>query len=221
MSSNAWSVSSFSGSLVVGMSACGRSLIANMDPGYFFRAPGVFGEFHSEVVHRLNGRPAMEESIPRMTQAMQPWLQGQMGRSVFDIALALKNTPTGDGKNLLDHSLLVIGFEAGTNTHDSRALTVYTIGGAAGRMKTGFYIDASQPNQNYGYQAGVMSYHLMTPELNRKGLPYVNFLNTICAAAGLSPDRYELNSGQGFFRYAQEANPAIPPGAVLSPVLNL
>ncbi|MGA0164028.1 MAG: hypothetical protein ACO3LE_07260, partial [Bdellovibrionota bacterium] len=181
--------------LALATAACGRSLIANMNPGYFIREPNSFGEFHSEVVHRLNGRPVLDEAVPRMAQAMQPWLQGQMGRSVFDIALALKNTPAGDGKNLLDHSLLVIGFEAGTNTHDSRGLTIYTIGGAAGRMKTGFYIDASQQNQSYGYNPNVMSYPLMTSELNRKGLPYINFLNTICAAAGLSPDRYELNSG--------------------------
>jgi hypothetical protein len=210
--------------LALATAACGRSVFANSNPSRFAIEPGIFGDFHIQVVHSMSSRPPVEECLSKMTQAMQPWLRNQMGRSVFDIALALKNTPAGDGKNLLDHSLLVVAFEAGTYTHESQGITVYTIGGASGRLKTGFYIDASQQNQTYGYGAQTMSYPFMTPELNRKGIPYINFLNTICAAAGLSPNRYELNSGQGFFRFSQpnlEANPPISPGAILSPVLNL
>ena len=199
---------------------CSRPLIVNMNPGHFVLEPTQFGGFHKEVVHRLSSRPPLDEALPRL-QVMQDWVGKQMSRSVFELALALKNTPTGDGKNLLDHSLIVIGFEAGTFTHNSRCLTLYTIGGAGGRLKCGFYVDATQPNQSYNYAGGIMNYPLMSPALNRKGLPFVNFLNTICRAAGLPPERYEVETGKGFFRYGHEASPPILSSAVLSPILNI
>lgn len=210
--------------MALAAASCGRAVISNMNAGTFTRAPRLFGGFHAELAHFITSNNNVEERVRRMKLGYTPWIRNQLGRSVFDLALALKNTPAGDGKNLLDHSLIVVAMEAGPRTHQGRGLTLFTIGGASGRLKTGLYVDASQAGEEYSYGGGterIKSDPLMESQFHRRGLPLQNLLNTICVAAGLSPDRYELNPGQGFFRFSQEANPPIPPGAILNPVLNL
>jgi hypothetical protein len=98
----------------------------------------------------------------------------------------------GDGTTILDNALVHWTQESGQTTHESIDSPVITAGGAAGRLRTGQYIDYRNRSVEIGepYQG--------TPVVLHPGLLHQQYLGNVLQAMGLSPGEYDLGGGGGY-----------------------
>jgi hypothetical protein len=106
--------------------------------------PGMPSDAHDFVAHKDSGDP----NIARIFTEIKKWYTV----IVSDLASRLSKMPAGDGKSVLDNSLVVWGNEIATGPHGMNGIPIVLLGGAAGKLrKTGYVVDSgAQPHQRLG-----------------------------------------------------------------------
>jgi hypothetical protein len=162
--------------------ACGASRVAVYGYGGTERLSDYPGsDWHQEVAHQW------------FADQPQKWL-AQSYRGVFEklfvyLAAKLDALDDGDGKTVLDNTLMGWSQECCMSTHDSFSIPVVTFGGAAGRVKTGRYIDYRKTNET------AFRINDTLPAQTSLGVLYGQFLANAMQSMGLTPAEYELWSG--------------------------
>lgn len=118
--------------------------------------------------------------------AISKWIAA----NVFGRFVQQLDVPEADGKTFLDNSLLVWGNELGYEHYNTDIMTL-TAGGAGGAMRTGYYCDYIDWNQNYANP--IDNWGVLIP-----GLPHNRLLVTALQAMGLKPSDYERNGNPGY-----------------------
>ena len=171
--------------------ACGTSSIATMHCNDTF---SMFqGEWHPDVAHQASLTDAVSQTILR--EAHQDFFE-----SVFlDLANKLDAIDDGDGRSVLDNTLMMWTQECGSLTHLSYSIPIVTAGSVAGQWSTGRYLDyrnLSVTKENWN-----------NPKLNQNpGLIYNQWLGNVLDAMGLSAPTYERGGvgGYGHLRIGDE-----------------
>jgi hypothetical protein len=204
--------------LVFAVSTCEKPVVFTTNGGDLADRYNQFGDFHENVAHFVSNRNNYTDPqrITRLNEAMLPWNRDVIHNLFFALSKKLKDTPVAGGGNLLDQSLLMFLPECGAETHQSFNLSIATAGKAAGRWRSGYYVhalDARTTRRDFGNRVD----DPLQQNYRHLGLPFINVLNTVCEAAGLTTSDYELQAGNGFGRYqfvesGREAGqrPAIP-----------
>lgn len=174
--------------LVLALS-CGLSRIVALHVNMTFS--DFAGDWHQEVAHQSNQEDGIRQAV--LWQSFQRFFAG----AVVDLAAKLDAVDTGDGKTLLDHSMLVWQQECGNRTHDSNTMPVIGFGSAGGAIRTGIHCD---------YR------HLDTPfspndaEKTYPGLLWHQWLGTVLQAMGVPKTEWEnptVNGGYPDYNYAR------------------
>lgn len=221
---------------------CSRPVIASIavDAEYMMQfADPLPGDYHHDYYHYVSEQ-ANDLTTRRARlfggsggHAILPFTKAVLESTFMALARRLRDTSNGAGGNLLDESLLVWTKESGAVTHNGNNMSAYTLGRAGGRLASGYYWDLLDRR---GGQGGAMwngdfyglgNDPLFADSLEYLGPSYVHVLNTICRAAGLTPQQYALSAGPGgygrFHQYALNpdycSNPSAYPFAQTIPEL--
>lgn len=168
--------------VVVAAFLCGTSRIAVIR---VYEADFVpySGDWHQEVAH--------EYSSPEPQRLLQEANQKAFEHAVLDLAYKL-DVDEGDGKNVLDSTLIQWTQESGDKTHNARSIPVVTIGGAGGTLRTGNYCDYRRKNNAGLIENGYGGY---------SGLLYAQWLATALQTMGLTAQEFqdiEHNAAAGY-----------------------
>jgi hypothetical protein len=170
--------------------ACGASRIGVMGWGDTSSYSDYTGtDWHHDVAHQW------------YLDQQQGWL-AQSYQLVFEqafvyLAAKLDAMDDGNGKTVLDNSLLVWSQESGMETHNSVGVPVVTFGGAAGYLNTGLYCDYrnhASPSIAYAGDAPASSPISTTLKnyVTYPGLLYEQWLATAAQAMSVKPSEFEL-----------------------------
>jgi hypothetical protein len=133
----------------------------------------------------------------------QAWL-AQSYQAVFEqlfvyLAAKLDAIDDGNGRTLLDNSLLVWSQECGMETHGSASVPVVTAGSAAGYFNTGLYCDyrkTTDPSVQISYKADAPDGSTTNPTflnyVTYPGLLYQQWLATAVQSVGVARSEFEL-----------------------------
>lgn len=185
-----------------------QELNALADPSFY----GVFGDYHQDVAHYCSAsghhvqtppgsgnlvfhEHPPEERLKRIRESSMPLFKSMLDNGIVRLAEKLKNTPNGNS-NLLEQSLLVLVGESGVLTHSGCGGHAISVGGANGNWRKNVYVDFQR--QDIAQTWADPAQDVLIAGQERAGLPQAIFLNTICQAAGLSPEEYEKVGGQGY-----------------------
>jgi hypothetical protein len=106
----------------------------------------------------------------------------------LDLAKRMDAMNMGNGKTLLDQSLVAWHQECGNRTHLGINMPIVTFGSAGGYLRTGQYLDYR--NTNKKLDGGDPSWH---------GLVWNQWLGTMMQSMGLAPSEYETQgSAKGY-----------------------
>jgi Protein of unknown function (DUF1552) len=159
---------------------CGTSRIAVIGVADTFSP--FSGDWHQEVAHK-HGLPGPQAIL---TEALRLTFQA----SVLDLAVKLDVEEAG-GFTYLDNTLLQWTQESGQHTHDSPSIPVITFGSAAGRLKTGLYVDYRRQTT----EGRIVQYGRW---FEYAGLPYNRWLATTLQAMGVGPAEWERGGVPGY-----------------------
>jgi hypothetical protein len=141
----------------------------------------IAGDWH-QFAHEADGNAGKRFNF----NAISKWLTN----NVFKALLDRLDVDEGNGKTMLDNSLVVWGNELGL-AHYSTDVQTLMAGGAGGAIKTGYYVDYIDWTQSYANP--IEGWGVLSP-----GLPTNRWLVTILQAMGLSPADYERNGTPGY-----------------------
>jgi hypothetical protein len=171
--------------------ACGASRIGVLGWGDTSAFSDYTGsDWHHDVAHQW------------YLSQPQGWL-AQSYQAVFEqvfvyLAAKLDQMDDGNGKTVLDNTLLVWSQESGMETHTSTGVPVVTFGSAAGYLKTGLYCDYRNdtPSLAIAYAKDAPSGTTLDPALTSyvtyPGLLYEHWLATAVQSMGVPPSEFEL-----------------------------
>ncbi len=152
--------------------ACGATRVGTFGFGGRWFPTGYSGDYHQEVAHQLGNR---ENGIRHRQQ-----LRLFYDRFILPLTEKLDSYPGSQpGSTKLDDCLLAVTPESGFDTHRFKDDTIVTIGGAAGCLQTGKYIDyRNLRSRAYGGEArsrrplpGALRNTLLSTCLEAMGIP--------------------------------------------------
>jgi hypothetical protein len=162
--------------------SCGLSRIA---VGLFDPHLGVWsGDWHQEVAHQAGRVDGERQAI--LWQSYNTFF-----KDIFlDMVTRLDAIDAGQGKTLLDQSMVVWTQEAGPETHNFKDQTIVGFGGANGRLRTGQLVD---------YRNQRLSFERVTtgPIVVRPGLLWHQWLGTVLQTFGIPKSEWELPATNG------------------------
>jgi len=172
--------------------ACGASRIAVLgwgDTSSF--APGYTGtDWHHDVAHQWY----LDQQQGWLTQSYQAVFE----QAFVYLAAKLDQLQDGNGKTVLDNSLLVWSQECGMETHESYGVQVATFGSGAGYFNTGLLCDyrkmgdtasAISPYNDAGTSSASAT---LKPYTTYTGVLYEQWLATQLLSMGVAPSEFEL-----------------------------
>ena len=111
---------------------------------------------------------------------------------MVDLAYKMDQVTMGDGKTLLDHSLILFTNEAGQVTHHSGCVDypVIMAGGAGGYFKTGMFVDFSDKTKVYQDLNGLIAGNPLV-QAESPGLYYNQFLANALMSMGIPNQEWE------------------------------
>jgi hypothetical protein len=171
--------------------ACGASRIGVLgwgDTSAFSDYTGT--DWHHDVAHQW------------YLSQQQSWLT-QSYQAIFEqvfvyLAAKLDQMDDGNGRTVLDNTLLVWSQESGMETHISTGVPVVTFGSAAGYLETGLYCDYrnNDPALAISYAKDAPSGTTLDPALTAyvtyPGLLYEQWLATAVQSMGVPTTEFEL-----------------------------
>jgi len=169
--------------------SCGVSRIAVMGVGLTFS--DFAGDWHSDVAHEAHMPGGVKQGI--LAQAYQRFFSTVM----VDLAAKLNGVDMGDGRTLLDNSLVVWTQECSSYTHEAQSLPVVTFGGAGGFLRTGQCCD---------YRNLSALFDPAEMEKIHAGLLWHQWLGTTLQAMGVPRSEWEVaseNPGYPNYKYAK------------------
>ncbi len=119
--------------------------------------------------------------------------QGVFEQAFVYLAAKLDALDDGNGKTVLDNTLLVWSQESGMETHASFSVPVVTFGSAGGYFSTGLYCDYRRTTSNTikpGAGAGASA--ALDGYVTYPGVLYEQWLATQLLAFGIAPAEFEL-----------------------------
>jgi hypothetical protein len=175
--------------VIVAAFLCGTSRIATLD-GQGAAAPfsdylgGYQGttDFHS-LIHLTSQTGDAGISAMSQMQVYPAWQR--YFENVFLDLISKLDTDNGMGGSLLDDCLVVWEQECGHITHNQASIPVITGGGAGGAIKTGSYIDYSNPMLTRMYMGGAK-------QRFNPGLVWNQWMGVKLQAMGIQRSEYEL-----------------------------
>lgn len=174
--------------LVLAMS-CGisRISVARIDPIF----STFMGDWHQDVAHQTAQPDGMRQ------QVMWESHQRIFADVVVDLARKMDAVDMGDGKTLLDRSLVAWTQESGNYTHENQSMPVIGFGSADGFLRTGWHVD-------YRNRATPLT----TAETERRypGLMWHQWLGTVLQAMGIPKSEWEnaaVNPGYPDYKFAK------------------
>jgi len=159
---------------------CGTSRIAVIGVGDTFSS--FSGDWHQDIAHK--------HLLPGPQQTLTEALRQTFQASVLDLAVKLDVEEAG-GFTYLDNTLVQWTQESGQHTHDSPSIPVVTFGAAAGKLKTGLYVDyrkQTMPGRIVQYGSWY----------EYAGLTYNRWLATALQAMGLGRAEFERTGVPGY-----------------------
>lgn len=127
--------------------------------------------------------------------------RGFIDRFVVPLVRELDSIPEGNGRSILDNSLVHMTLESSV-LHSDANKPCLLIGGAGGALTTGHFIDYSNRNVILEMQGDLFNKNPNDPQFGHSylGLHYNRSLTTILRAMGLSPSEYEDPTINTFFQ---------------------
>lgn len=140
------------------------------------------GNWHEDILHKY---VYVGAEYDRLVIANRRFF-----REVFlDLARRLNAIDTGDGRTLLDHSLVAWHQECGNRTHLGINMPIVAFGSAGGFLRTGQYLDYRNTAKRLdGGATGDNAWH---------GLVWNQWLGTVMQSMGLARSEYETAGGAG------------------------
>jgi hypothetical protein len=140
------------------------------------------GDWHQDIAHK--------HLLPGPQQTLTEALRQTFQASVLDLAVKLDVEEAG-GFTYLDNTLLQWTQESGQHTHDSPSIPVITFGSAAGKLKTGLYVDY----RNQTTRGQIVQYGKW---YEYAGLTYTRWLATALQVMGLGRAEFERGAVAGY-----------------------
>jgi hypothetical protein len=152
---------------------------------------GIFadfgGDWHNDISHQYRYAGAAYDQLAAGNRRF-------FARVQLDLAKRLDAINTGDGKTLLDHSLVVWHQECGNRTHLGINMPIVAFGSAGGFLHTGQYLDYRNLSKKL--------YDANDAETSHHGLVWNQWMATILQSMGLQPSEYETAGGaKGYPRW--------------------
>jgi hypothetical protein len=143
------------------------------------------GGWHQEVAHQHDQRQSAYDLLAAGNRLFF--------RSVLlDLVRKMDAVSTGDGRTLLDHSLVAWSQEAGNYTHDQISIPVVSFGSAGGVLRTGQYCDYRNLAKYRQRDDGLID------EGQWYGLLWHQWLGSVLQSMGLARSEYEANGVGGW-----------------------
>jgi hypothetical protein len=175
--------------VIVAAFLCGTSRIATMD-GQASTAPftDYLGVFHGTIdfhglIHLTSQTADASLATQSQVQVFPAWQR--YFENVFVDLISKLDTDNGTGGSLLDDCLVVWEQECAHITHNQASIPIITGGGAGGALKTGSYIDYSNPMVSRVYMGGAM-------QRFNPGLIWNQWMGVKLQAMGIPRSEYEL-----------------------------
>ncbi len=160
---------------------CGTSRIAVVSASDTFSS--YSGDWHQEVAHK--------HIVASQQQILFEALKLTFEATLLDLALKL-DVEEFPGATYLDNSLVQWTQECGQETHDASSIPVVTVGGAAGALKTGLFVDY----RNLATAGRATPYPNKAKEY--AGLTYNRWLATALQSMGVGRAEFERPGVAGY-----------------------
>jgi hypothetical protein len=135
------------------------------------------GDWHDQILHKYAYSGPEHDQIVVANRRF-------FSQVFVDLAKRMDAVNMGNGKTLLDQSLIAWHQECGNRTHLGINMPLVTFGSAGGYLRTGQYLDYR--NTNKRLDGGDPSWH---------GLVWNQWLGTLMQSMGLAPAEYETVGG--------------------------
>ena len=157
--------------------SCDATRLATSGLGDATLVSGLTTSYH-EAVHMGD-----QDAVVRNNQLI-------FEKSFLNLITQLDDVDDGNGRSLLDNSLVVWTHESGQQTHLNISAPVITAGSAGGFLKTGNYCD---------YRNAVGE-PIGGPQQRKefRGITHRRWLATALQAMGVSPSEFERNGAKGY-----------------------
>lgn len=159
---------------------CNTCRVAALKHSDVFTA-GWSGSWHQDIVHQAAVNDGAHEWVVKHNQAFFENVYLDMVRRL--------DVPDGNGRTVLDNSLVLWTMESGPVTHDNDSTPAVCAGSAGGYFKTGMLVDYRNMKRS-GYKGGKTS--------RAPGLPYNRWLATILHAMGVPAAEWERPGRKGY-----------------------
>ena len=165
--------------LMVAAMQCGASRIGTL----FHNIEGSYPvEYHQNIAHNGGQR---DKQVIHATH-----FRWQAEHLVASVSRKLDALDQGDGKTLLDKSVVVWTHQCGYITHQAFGIGLMTVGSLDGYLKTGQYLDyRNLKNMGIVRKEG---------QTRRPGIPINQFWSTLLLGLGISPSEFELKGNRGY-----------------------
>ena len=149
------------------------------------------GDWHQDVVHVMGeggGNVRLQELVVAENRTF-------FQEAFLDLCQRLE-TQEGEGRTVLDNTLVFWTQEAGKNTHQQNSLPIVTAGSAGGRFTTGQYIDYRRRGDQTMRPRG--AFEGFVNERDPEGVLYNQWLATVLRSMGVAPRDFERNGTRGY-----------------------
>ncbi len=169
--------------VIVAAFICGTSRIATIWVADHFSTNDE--DWHQDIAHRANVDTRAQKIL---TDAHRDTFE----HVFLDLASKL-DVEEADGKTYLDNTLMMWSQEAGNTTHKSDSIPIVSMGSAAGRLKTGQFIDYRDRSNLAIADDGDAQ-----RAIKRPGILYNRWLATVLQCMGIPPSEFERSDFAGY-----------------------
>jgi hypothetical protein len=163
--------------LITAALACDQTRVVTLEMQYpgdsdFDYTAGQFDTVDAhDLVHKINDKNSPQYQIPEAVACIRKMCTIE-AQKLANLLGMLAAVPEGDGKSLLDHTIVLYCGQIAYGSHDLARLPWIVIGDADGYFKTGRYIKyAANPN-------------------SQRGLPHNNLYVSLANAMGIDIDTF-------------------------------
>lgn len=139
------------------------------------------GDWHQDIAHGMEGQSAQQTYVTA--------LQAFFEKTFLPFISKLEAIDDGDGRTLLDNTLVAWMQEHGDRIHGNFSIPLITAGSAGGALRTGSFIDYRNPNIRMAEASTTGA------DPSYAGLIWNQWLANIALAMGLPPAEWEEPGG--------------------------